>query len=67
MTGHEYLTTDEVAEIIRKTVDYVQRQCKNGNLRATKLGNDWRIHRASVDAFMSPGTTPATRTRRRAS
>lgn len=68
MTDHEYLTTDEVAEIIRKHRDYVSRQCALGNLRAKKLGNDWRIHRASVDAFMAAGSTaPPARIRRRAS
>lgn len=67
MTDHEYLTTAEVAEIVRKSGDYVARQCALGNLRAKKLGNDWRIHRASVEAFMSQGTTPPTRVRRRAS
>lgn len=67
MTDHEYLTAAEVAEIIRKKTDYVSRQCALGNLRAKKLGNEWRIHRASVDAFMSQGVTPPTRIRRRAS
>jgi excisionase family DNA binding protein len=63
----DYLTTAEVAAIIRKSPDYVSRQCALGNLRAKKLGNDWRIHRTSVDAFMAQGVAPATRPRRRAS
>lgn len=67
MTDYDYLTTAEVAEIIRKTPDYVARQCALGNLRGKKLGNDWRIHRTSVDAFMAQGVTPPTRVRRRAS
>lgn len=57
----DYLTTDEAAAIIRKTRDYVARQCKAGNLRATKTGNDWRIHRSAVDAFMGLASIPATR------
>lgn len=57
----EYLTTAEAASIIRKSVDYVARQCKAGHLRATKTGNDWRIHRSAVDAFMGLGAIPATR------
>lgn len=65
----DYLTTDEVAEIIRKSRDYVSRQCALGNIKARKLGNDWRIHRLEVDRFMAgaepvPATRPA---RRRAS
>lgn len=63
----EYLNTVEVAEIIRKTSDYVSRQCQLGNLRAKKLGNEWRIHRTAIDAFMAQGVTPPTRIRRRAS
>ena len=38
-----------------------------GNLRAKKLGTDWRIHRTAVDTFMAGGVAPATRQRRRAS
>lgn len=64
---NDYLTTEEVAEIIRMSADYVSRQCALGNLRAKKLGNEWRIHRTSVDAFMAQGVTPPTRVRRRAS
>lgn len=67
MTEPEYLTTAEVAEIIRKSPDYVARQCALGNLRGKKLGTDWRIHRTAVDVFMAGGVAPATRVRRRAS
>lgn len=67
MSGSDYLTTTEVAQIIRKSPDYVARQCVLGNLRGKKLGNDWRIHRSAVEAFMSQGVTPPTRQRRRAS
>lgn len=67
MTDHDYLTTVEVSEIIRTSPDYVSRQCALGNIRAKKVGHEWRIHRASVDAFMAQGVTPPTRIRRRAS
>lgn len=60
----DYLDTAETAVIIRKSRDYVARQCKAGRLNATKLGNDWRIHRAAIDAFMGQGTIPATRPER---
>jgi excisionase family DNA binding protein len=60
----DYLNTSEAAAIIRKSPDYVARQCKAGHLRATKLGNDWRIHRTAVDAFMGLGAIPATRPER---
>jgi excisionase family DNA binding protein len=60
----DYLNTTEVATIMRKSPDYVARQCKAGHLKATKLGNDWRIHRTAVDAFMGLGAIPATRPER---
>ena len=59
----EYLTTDEVAAVIRKSPDYVARQCKAGQIKATKLGNDWRIARTALDEFMSGGKAAPTRTR----
>lgn len=67
MSGPEYLTTDEVAQVIRKSRDYVSKQCALGNLRSKKLGNEWRIHKSALDAFMAQGITPPTRIRRRAS
>ncbi len=59
-----YLTTAEVAEIVRMDPDYVARQCAAGNLRAKKLGTQWRIHRDAVTAFMA-GATKAEATRYR--
>lgn len=61
----EFLTTDEVAGVIRRTPDYVRRQCESGSLRAKKLGNAWRIRPADLDAFMSGSPAPATRPMRR--
>lgn len=64
----EYLTTDEVAALIRTSPDYVARQCAAGNLRGKTLGKEWRIRRSEVDRFMQGDPAPATRPlRRRAS
>jgi excisionase family DNA binding protein len=60
----DWLNTDEAAAIIRKSRDYVARQCKAGAIRATKLGNDWRIHRSALEAFMGLDEIPATRPNR---
>lgn len=66
MTDSPYLTTEEVAAVLRKTPDYVARQCALGAIKAKKLGNQWRIHRDSVEAFMGGAAkAPATRSRRR--
>lgn len=59
----DYMTAVEAAEIIRMEPDYVRRQCKAGNIRAKKLGTEWRITRAALDDFMAGGPAPATRTR----
>jgi hypothetical protein len=58
----KYLNTAEVGEILRKTPEWVAQQCKAGNLRATKLGNDWRIDETALVAFMS-GPVPTARKR----
>lgn len=63
----EWLTTEEVADIIRKHRDYVARQCASGAMKAKKLGNDWRIHVTAVDTFMQGAPAPAARQRSRAS
>lgn len=63
----KYLTTDEAAEIIRTTSDYVARKCASGEIAAKKVGASWRIHPSALDAFMAPGKAEPTRYRRRAS
>lgn len=60
----DLLTTAEVAEILRKDRDYVSRQCKAGAIKAKKLGDEWRISRAALRAFLAGDpVTPPTRTR----
>lgn len=61
----EYLTTAEVGAKIRRSPDYVARQCQAGELRGKKLGTEWRIHRDEVTRFMGGGPAPATRPMRR--
>lgn len=63
MTEPEFLTTAEVGAVIRMSADYVARQCNAGNLRAKRLGKDWRIRRSDLDAFMSGDPAPAARQR----
>lgn len=60
-----YLTTDEAAAIVRMDRDYVSRQCAAGNLKAKKLGTEWRIHRDDLALFMTGAPAPATRHRER--
>lgn len=55
-----YLNTTEAAALIRVDREWVARQCSAGNLPATKLGKEWRIHRDALALFMSSGTTTPT-------
>lgn len=60
----DYLTCEQIAEQVGKSADYWRRQCANGALKAKKLGNEWRVHRAALEQFMgAPGAAPATRKR----
>jgi len=52
----EYLTTREVASQIRRSPEYVTRQCNAKTLRAKKLGNAWRIKPEWLEQFMDPST-----------
>lgn len=54
-----YYTTAEVSAVIRMSTEYVARQCAAGNLRATKLGTEWRIQGAAIHAFMGASEEPA--------
>lgn len=70
MTETPWLLTEEVAAFLRVDREWVSRQCAKGALKATKLGQHWRIHRDDLDAFMGQGqiqTPRPGRSRRRAS
>jgi excisionase family DNA binding protein len=48
----QLLLPAEVARILRVTVRTVERYCKQGKLRAVKIGRLWRIPRGSLEAFL---------------
>lgn len=54
-----YLKTAEVAVILRETRANVSRRCKRGEIEATRVGRNWRISQAALDAFLAPEPTPA--------
>lgn len=60
----KWLTTAEVAETIRMTENYVSRLCDSGQIRAKKLGNQWRISDEALGEFMADGRTESTRPER---
>lgn len=55
------LTSAEAGEILRATPRQVTILCARGDLRATKLGGEWRIAEEDVRDFVD---TLANRTRR---
>jgi excisionase family DNA binding protein len=48
----ELLLPAEVARILRVTLRTVERYCKQGKLRAVKVGRLWRIPRSSLEEFL---------------
>lgn len=53
----ELLTPEEVAaRLPRFTTFWVQKQCRTGRLRASKLGNKWLITPADLDEFIANGS-----------
>lgn len=53
MTTPDVLTTDEVATELRCTPRTVTNLCNSGAIRAFRIGSQWRITRAALDAFKS--------------
>lgn len=58
------LTVQETAEILHMNPEVVRRWLRNGTLKGTKVGSDWRIAEATIDAFLNKAaavpTDPAT-------
>jgi excisionase family DNA binding protein len=48
----ELLLPAEVARILRVTVRTVERYCKEGKIRAVKIGRLWRIPRSCLEEFL---------------
>jgi excisionase family DNA binding protein len=55
----ELLTPDEVAEVVRVLPAAVREWLRTGRMRAFKVGNQWRIPRAEVEAFLERSTERA--------
>ncbi|MDA8217420.1 MAG: helix-turn-helix domain-containing protein [Chloroflexota bacterium] len=46
------LTVEEAAQYLRVHEQTVYQLLRTGQLKGAKVGRVWRIHRASVDAFL---------------
>jgi len=51
----------EVARILRVTPRTVERYCKQGKLRAVKVGRLWRIPKSSLEEFLETEGSDAKR------
>lgn len=58
-----YLTTGEVAEIIRETEENVRRRCASGQIKAKRLGGSWRVSEDDLAIFMEAPRTGSPRRR----
>jgi len=47
----DYLTTEEVAEVLGYHAESVRRMVRNGKLRADKKSGVWLIYREAVEEF----------------
>jgi excisionase family DNA binding protein len=53
MNKQEFLTAEEVAEVLKVNIMTIYRYIKAGKLQAYKLGKNFRIDRKEFDRFLS--------------
>jgi excisionase family DNA binding protein len=51
----DLLTVKEVAEILRVSQPTILRLIEDGELRAIRVRNQWRIRRSDLDAYLQRG------------
>lgn len=49
---YEWLTVEEVAEMLRLNTVTIYRWLRNNQLRGIKLGKEWRIKDSDLQAFL---------------
>jgi excisionase family DNA binding protein len=52
----EWLTVEEIAQELKMHVDTVRGWIRNGKLKATRFGRDYRIKRKDFDKFVEERT-----------
>ena len=55
---HDLLTCEEAATLLRLHVRTVGRLLKQGTLPGVKVGRQWRLRRADLDAYLAGGASP---------
>jgi excisionase family DNA binding protein len=51
----DIMTTQEVAEYLRTSVETIKRMARRGALPAAKLGRNWRFRKADIDDWLETG------------
>ena len=54
----EWLTVEEIAQQLKMHVDTVRGWIRDGKLKATRFGRDYRVKREDFDKFVQDRTTP---------
>ena len=54
----EWLTVEEIAQELKMHVDTVRGWIREGKLKATRFGRDYRVKREDYEQFIRERTTP---------
>jgi excisionase family DNA binding protein len=54
----DFLTVEDVCQILKAHSNTVYKMCREGTLPAVKIGKEWRIDRERLAKFMEGGTPP---------
>ena len=57
MNNNEFLTVEQVAELLQVHWQTILNYIKNGKLKAIKLGKGYRIERKEIDKFIQNNKT----------
>ena len=60
-TDYDLLTPEEVAEYVRVNPQTIYRLLRSGRLPGAKIGHQWRVRKADLDAYLHGrvGAAPA--------
>jgi excisionase family DNA binding protein len=58
-TMRKYLNVEEVADILRIGAASIRKAIKSGQLRAIKIGNEYRVSQEALDEYIQSIEVPA--------
>ena len=59
-----YITTTEAAARAGRTKDHISMLCRKKILRAVRVGRDWLVEQASLDAYIDTDPRPGAKPKR---